>query len=64
MSSRTPLLPTTTVQEDVYSVPEGRLIVQWPTVLSSESVQQIKEYLKLLERKIVLSTAKDTGKPE
>jgi hypothetical protein len=57
-----PLLPQTTMQEDVYSLPEGRIVVQWPTVLSAESVQEVKDYLKLLERKIIRSTAKE--KPE
>jgi hypothetical protein len=57
--SRAPLLPQTNMQEDVYSLPEGRIVVQWPTALSPESVQEIKDYLKLLERKIVRSTKKD-----
>lgn len=52
---RTPLSPTTNMQEDVYSLPEGRVIVQWPASLSAESVQEVKDYLKLLERKIVRS---------
>jgi hypothetical protein len=60
--ARVTSLPTTTMQEDVYSLPEGRIVVQWPTVLSVESVQEVKDYLKLLERKIVRSTAKDAGK--
>lgn len=55
---RTTLPPTTTMQEDVYSLPEGRIVVQWPTILSVESVQEVKDYLKLLERKIVRSTVK------
>lgn len=54
---RTAVLPTTTVKEDVYSLPEGRIVVQWPAMLSAESVQEVKDYLKLLERKIVRSTA-------
>jgi hypothetical protein len=51
--------PQINMQEDVYSLPEGRIVVQWPTALSPESVQEIKDYLKLLERKIVRSTKKD-----
>jgi hypothetical protein len=47
------------VQEDVYSLPEGRIVVQWPAVLSPESVEEVKDYLKLLERKIIRSAAKD-----
>lgn len=56
-------LPQTNMQEDVYSLPEGRVVVQWPAALSPESVQEIKDYLKLLERKIARSTAKEE-KPE
>ena len=54
-----PLLQQTNMQEDVYSLPEGRIVVQWPTALSAESVQEVKDYLKLLERKIMRSTAKE-----
>jgi hypothetical protein len=57
-----PLLPQTNMNEDVYSLPEGRIVVQWPTPLSAESVQEIKEYLKLLERKIMRSTTKELPK--
>lgn len=54
---RSPALPTTTMQEDVYSLPEGRLVVQWPASLSPESIEEIKGYLKLLEVKIKRSVA-------
>jgi hypothetical protein len=54
-----PLLPQSNMQEDVYSLPEGRIVVQWPTALSAESIQEVKDYLKLLERKIMRSTAKE-----
>src|ERR1700691_5263247 len=47
-----PLLPQTTMQEDVYSLPEGRIVVQWPSALSAGSIKEVKDYLKLLERKI------------
>jgi hypothetical protein len=59
---RAPLLLTTNMQEDVYSIPEGRIVVQWPASLSAESVQEVKDYLKLLERKITRSVEKDTVK--
>lgn len=57
--SRITPVPQTNMQEDVYSLPEGRIVVQWPASLSKESVAEVKDYLKLLERKIVRSTAKD-----
>jgi hypothetical protein len=47
------------MQEDVYSIPEGRLVVQWPASLSPESIEEIKGYLKLLEVKIKRSVAKE-----
>lgn len=60
--SRATLVPQANMQEDVYSLPEGRMVVQWPATLSAESVQEVKDYLKLLERKIERSTAKDSAK--
>jgi hypothetical protein len=48
-------LPTTAMQEDVYSLPEGRIVIQWPSTLSQESIQDIKDWLKLVERKIARS---------
>ncbi len=56
---RTTLLPQTTVKEDVYSLPEGRIVVQWPASLSAESIQEVKDYLKLLERKIARSKTEE-----
>jgi hypothetical protein len=58
LAVRVPLLPQTNMHEDVYSLPEGRVVVQWPGTLSAESIQEVKDYLKLLERKIMRSTAK------
>ena len=52
---RSTVLPTTTVQEDVYSLPEGRIVIQWPSVLSPGSIQDIRGWLKLVERKIARS---------
>jgi hypothetical protein len=61
---RASLLPTMTMHEDVYSIPEGRIVVQWPATLSAESLQEVKDYLKLLERKISRSTGKDSTKEQ
>ena len=62
--TRPPVLPTTNMQEDVYSIPEGRLVVQWPASLSLESIEEIKGYLKLLEVKINRSLKKEQGESE
>jgi len=55
--SRALLLPTTAMQEDVYSLPEGRIVIQWPSALSAESIQDVKDWLKLVEQKIARSQA-------
>ena len=41
------------MKEDIYSVSEGRLVIQWPSPLSKESAQEIIEFLNLVHRKIV-----------
>jgi hypothetical protein len=43
------------MQEDVFSLSEGRAVIQWPTPLSAESIQDLKDWLKLVERKITRS---------
>jgi hypothetical protein len=59
------LLPTGKMQEDIYSLPEGRVVIQWPCALTPESIQDIKDWLKLVERKISRSPAPhDTGKSQ
>jgi len=45
------------MQEDIYSLPEGRVVIQWPSALTPESIQDIKDWLKLVERKIARSPA-------
>ena len=39
-------------RQDLFSLPEGPLIVQWPFAVSEESFQEIKDWLPILERKI------------
>jgi len=59
--SRTTLPPTNNMQEDVFSLAEGRVVIQWPSPLSTESIKDLQDWLKLVERKIsraiVVSTA-------
>jgi hypothetical protein len=59
-------LSQTTVKEDVYSIAEGRVVVQWPAALSAESIEIIKAQLKILERKITncLVVEDKQGQPE
>jgi hypothetical protein len=44
------------MQEDVFSLTEGRVIIQWPSHLSAESIQDLKDWLKIVERKIARSS--------
>jgi hypothetical protein len=46
-----PTVPGRQMQEDVFSLKEGRVVLQWPTPLSEESVQDLKDWLAIVERK-------------
>jgi hypothetical protein len=63
VSFRLPDSPSKThMQEDVFSLSEGRVVIQWPSPLSAESIQDLKDWLKIVERKIARSTA--TAEPD
>ncbi|MGB8772312.1 MAG: hypothetical protein WCC92_22070 [Candidatus Korobacteraceae bacterium] len=49
-----------TVRQDVFSLVEGTVTIQWPTPLSMESIQDLKDWLKIVERKISRSTIPET----
>lgn len=51
--------PNKHMQEDVFSLLEGRVVLQWPTPLSAASVQDIKDWLKIVERKISRSVPEE-----
>ena len=53
----------TRMQEDVFSLTEGKVTFQWPTPLSADSVQDLKDWLKILERKIARAATPPAGKP-
>ncbi|MGA2849373.1 MAG: hypothetical protein ABSE46_10280 [Terracidiphilus sp.] len=40
------------MREDVFSLAEGNVTFQWPAPLSPDSIQDLKDWLKILERKI------------
>lgn len=44
--------PKTNMQEDVFSLSEGKVVLQWPTPLSAASIQDLKDWLDLMQRKI------------
>ncbi len=46
------------MREDVFSLAEGEVLLRWPTPLSADSVQDLKDWLEIVQRKIARSTAK------
>jgi hypothetical protein len=43
------------MRQDVFSVTEGDVVLSWPASLSPESIEEVKDWLKIAERKIVRS---------
>lgn len=41
-----------TMRQDIFSLSEGPVTIQWPTPLSAESIQDLQDWLKIVERKI------------
>lgn len=52
------------VRQDVFSVTEGEVVLSWPAQLSLDSIQEIKDWLKIAERKIVRSEKTKPEPPE
>ena len=40
------------MKQDVFSLAEGEVVLSWPTPLSAESIEDLKAWLKIMERKI------------
>lgn len=40
------------MKQDVFSIAEGEVVISWPTPLSQESIADLKDWLKIVERKI------------
>jgi hypothetical protein len=47
------------IRQDVFSLAEGQVMIQWPSVLSKESFEDIADWLKILERKIGRSVSEE-----
>jgi len=47
------------MKQDVFSLAEGEVVISWPTPLSPDSIQDLKDWLKIVERKIARSTAEE-----
>jgi hypothetical protein len=45
------------MKQDVFSLAEGEVVLSWPTPLSADSIEDLKAWLKIMERKITRSTA-------
>ena len=45
------------MRQDIFSLAEGTVSIQWPTPLSAESIEDLKDWLKIVERKIARSVA-------
>lgn len=43
------------MQKEVFSLKEGEVVLHWPSPLSEESVQDLKDWLAILERKFLRS---------
>jgi len=52
------------MRQDIFSLAEGTAMIQWPMPLSEESIQDIKDWLKLVERKISRSASEPTEAAE
>jgi hypothetical protein len=53
----TPLPNNRAMRQDIFSLTEGTVTIQWPTPLSADSIQDLKDWLKIVERKITRSEA-------
>ena len=47
------------MRQDVFSLTEGEVILRWPTPLSADSIVDLKDRLKIVERKITRSTTQN-----
>jgi hypothetical protein len=57
ISSVIPALQKSKMRQDIFSLSEGTVTIQWPTPLSAESIQDLKDWLTIVERKISRSVA-------
>lgn len=59
-SASNPPLGRTNMREDVFSLSEGNVTFQWPVPLCDDSIQDLKDWLRILERKISRSSVSGT----
>lgn len=51
-------------KQDVFSLPEGEIVLQWPEPLSSESYEDFESWLKLVLRKVKRSVQEPGESPD
>ena len=51
------------LRQDVFSVPEGEISIQWPVSLSPESFEDVGDWLDILKRKIGRSVKEPVKEP-
>lgn len=49
------------MRQDVFSIEEGAVTIQWPAALSKESLQDIEDWLEIIKRKIARSLKAEGG---
>jgi hypothetical protein len=54
-TARTIYMPDTGIRQDVFSLPEGPVVIEWPAALSSQSYQDFCDFLDLVARKMKAS---------
>jgi hypothetical protein len=60
-----PMVPSKqSMRQDIFSLTEGTVTIQWPTPLSQESIQDLQDWLKIVERKITRSVVSTENRQE
>lgn len=59
-----PLPQKANMREDVFSLAEGNVTFQWPTPLSADSIADLKDWFKILERKVSRSAPEVAAKKQ
>jgi hypothetical protein len=47
-----PTTPPAGLRQDVFSLAEGDITIQWPTIISRESFEDLSAWIDILKRKI------------
>jgi hypothetical protein len=47
------------MKQDVFSLAEGEVALRWPTPLSADSIEDLKAWPRIMERKITRSAAEE-----